>query len=446
MARFAASRSAPPSGRGPVGMRTKLLASITLLAAVVTTLAGVSTWSAFSGSTADAGNTFAAGTVAISDNDGGSAMFAFTGVRPGDTDAKCLTVTYTGTLPSLVRLHGATTGSGLDQYVDMEITRGTISSGAYPSCTGFAADGTDWIGQGAGVIYRGTLAAFGDDWAAGTADPKAAVPEAWTTGEVHAYKVQLTLQDNQSAMGKSFSQTLTWEARNTTAYSQVVMSDGPVGYWKLDEAAGTSASDSAGANPGTYVNGTLVGQSSGVKDGGYAAVFDASNDYINVGDVFGFAGNLPFSVELWFQRNTANEGINRQLASKEHFVGSLDRSGWVLYISADSDVTPERFTFQRREGAASYRTARSSTTIDPGVWYHAVVTYDGTNMRVYLNGVLEHNVSAPNPLPAHAQPLRFGSRAPALGSLYGGGLDEVAIYDRALTAAQALAHYNAGRR
>jgi hypothetical protein len=97
-------------------MRTKLLASITLLAAVVTTLAGVSTWSAFSGSTADAGNTFAAGTVAISDNDGGSAMFAFTGVRPGDTDAKCLTVTYTGTLPSLVRLHGATTGSGLDQY------------------------------------------------------------------------------------------------------------------------------------------------------------------------------------------------------------------------------------------------------------------------------------------------------------------------------------------
>jgi hypothetical protein len=85
----------------------------------------------------------------------------------------------------------------------------------------------------------------------------------------------------------------------------------------------------------------------------------------------------------------------------------------VPYISADSDVTPERFTSQRREGAANYRTARSSTTIDP--------------------------------LPAHAQPLRFGARAPGLSSLYG-WLDEVAIYDYPLTASQALAHYNAGRR
>jgi hypothetical protein len=139
---------------------------------------------------ANPGNSGVAGTVALTDNDAASASFTLTDLAPGDSDTSCLQVTYTGSLPALVRLYGTTTGTGLDAYLNLEVTRGT-GAGTFDDCTGFVADATNYIGQGAGVIYSGTLAAFGADWSAGTADPRtASVPEAWTSGEVHGYRVR----------------------------------------------------------------------------------------------------------------------------------------------------------------------------------------------------------------------------------------------------------------
>jgi hypothetical protein len=51
--------------------------------------------------------------------------------------------------------------------VDLTVTRGTISSGSFDSCTNFPADSTNWIGSGNGVVYSGTLQGFADDWTAG---------------------------------------------------------------------------------------------------------------------------------------------------------------------------------------------------------------------------------------------------------------------------------------
>ena len=70
------------------------------------------TFSAFSGTTTDAGNTFAAGSVTLTDNDSSTAMFSMAGLKPGDSDTACIKVTSTGTLPSLVRMYGTTTGPG----------------------------------------------------------------------------------------------------------------------------------------------------------------------------------------------------------------------------------------------------------------------------------------------------------------------------------------------
>jgi hypothetical protein len=182
--------------------------------------------------------------VAISDNDTGTAMLTVTGLKPGDTDTGCVQVTSTGTLPSLVKLYGTTTGSGLDAYLNL-VTRGSGAAG-FDDCTGFTPDSANWNGLGAGVVYNGTLQGFPDSYAAGVADPRSSIPEAWTTGETHTYRFALTLADTDAAQGLGYTQTFTWEARNTTLYSQVVLSDQPASYWKLDEAAGTSAADSAG--------------------------------------------------------------------------------------------------------------------------------------------------------------------------------------------------------
>src|SRR3712207_5575471 len=112
-------------GRVEQGWRSRLLLSSAVLTLVAVLLAAASTLSSFTGTTEDAGNTLAAGTVAVGDNDTGSAMLGLSGAKPGDTDTTCVTVTSTGTLASLVRLYGTTGGSGLDAYLNLVVTRGT---------------------------------------------------------------------------------------------------------------------------------------------------------------------------------------------------------------------------------------------------------------------------------------------------------------------------------
>lgn len=195
------------------GTTSKLLLTALVLG-LVGIIAGAGTWSAFSSTTANEDNSFQAGTVVLTDNDAEGAMLSLQNAKPGDTDTSCIVVSYTGSLPASVRLHGVTTGTGLDQYLNVTITRGTILTPAFDSCTGFVADLTNYSGAGAGVIYNGTLAAFPDSYAAGIVDPTSGSPESWTNPESHAYKVTVSVADDNAAQGLTASQTFTWEARS----------------------------------------------------------------------------------------------------------------------------------------------------------------------------------------------------------------------------------------
>jgi predicted dehydrogenase len=184
--------------------------------ALVVTIAGAQTWAAYSATTKNTADSFATGTVALSDNDAGAALLTLTGAVPGATDTGCITVTYTGSLDSAVRLYGTTGGAGLAAYLDLKVTRGSFT-GANPgfkSCANFTPDTADY-GSGAGVVYDGTLLAYPDDYATGIVDPPAGGPQLWATSDAHVYQLQVTLQDDLGAKGKTASQTFTWEARNT---------------------------------------------------------------------------------------------------------------------------------------------------------------------------------------------------------------------------------------
>lgn len=185
-----------------------------LVLGLVGTVAGIGTWSAFSATTGNAGNSFSAGTVTLGDDDAGTAMLSLATAKPGDSDTSCIVVTYTGSLAATVRLYGTTTGTGLDQYLDLTVTRGTKST-AFDGCTDFTADATNYIGAGAGVVYNGTLQGFPDSYVAGQVDPTSGSPESWTNPESHAYRFVVTVQDVSAAQGLNATQTFTWEARNS---------------------------------------------------------------------------------------------------------------------------------------------------------------------------------------------------------------------------------------
>jgi hypothetical protein len=208
------SSSEPPARPRPARIVAKLLLTVAI-AAWMGVAAFSDTFSSFNDVTANPAATLSAGSVTISDNDAGSAVLAMSNAKPTDNVAGCIVVTYDGTLPASVVLYGNTGGTGLDAHLDLKVTRGTISgTPAAGSCANFTADATNYIGDGAGIVYHGTLQGWPDTSAAGLADPKAGAAATWTHGESHAYKLHVTLGGATAAQGKTATQSFSWEAAN----------------------------------------------------------------------------------------------------------------------------------------------------------------------------------------------------------------------------------------
>jgi hypothetical protein len=194
---------------GRIGVKLAATAAVLALCGLV---ASAATWSNLNSTATNPSNSFAAGTVTIGSNFG-SSVLSVTDVKPGPVATGCIQITYTGTLPATVKLYGTGGGTGLNQYLTVVATRGTFSgTPASGSCTGFTADTTNYISQGAGVVYSGTVASWPASAAAAQADPTAATPETWTTGETHAYQFQFTLANNTAAQGLTGTETFTFEA------------------------------------------------------------------------------------------------------------------------------------------------------------------------------------------------------------------------------------------
>jgi hypothetical protein len=204
--------SHPPAGPRLPRIVAKLLTTFAIAGAL-----GFSslpdTFSSFDQTTRNPGTAVSAGTMTLADNDAGSALLSLAGGKAGDSVTACVVVTYDGSGSASVVLFGTTGGTGLDAYLDLKVTRGTISgTPAAGSCTNFTADATNYIGQGAGLIYSGTLQSWPDTSAAGLVDPNASSAAVWTPGESHAYRLQATIQAASAAQGKTATQAFTWEA------------------------------------------------------------------------------------------------------------------------------------------------------------------------------------------------------------------------------------------
>ena len=182
-----------------------------LLIGVVGTVASIGTYSAFSATTVNPGDSFAAGTVVISDNDANAALYTITGAKPNDVVTRCIRVTYTGSLPSLVRLYTTTPINAFGQYVTLSIDKGTMPvATAFPNCTGFTPDAVP-------NVFTGTLLSFGTgrtNFATGVA-ANPGVAAQWVTNDTLVYRFTLTMQDNNLAVGgSSGTHSFTWEAQN----------------------------------------------------------------------------------------------------------------------------------------------------------------------------------------------------------------------------------------
>jgi hypothetical protein len=159
---------------------------------------------AFSATTGNSGNTFSSGTVTLTDDDAGSAMFTASGMKPGSSSTNCIAVTYGGSLvPADVKLYGSTGGTGLSSYLNVTLDIG--AGGSMGSCGGFVSSST---------LYSGTLAAFvaaHSDWSTGQASwTPASTPDSRT----FRFVMSLPSGTSNAAQGLTATATFTWEAQN----------------------------------------------------------------------------------------------------------------------------------------------------------------------------------------------------------------------------------------
>lgn len=98
---------------------------------------------AFTGSTRNSGNNWSAGSVALSDDDAGTARFQVQNLTPGDTESKCLKVTANASVPGTVKgyaVNPAPSVHGLEDRIKIKIEGGT--GGGFSSCDGFTSEET----------------------------------------------------------------------------------------------------------------------------------------------------------------------------------------------------------------------------------------------------------------------------------------------------------------
>jgi autotransporter-associated beta strand protein len=222
-------------------------------------------------------------------------------------------------------------------------------------------------------------------------------------------------------------------------YADRVLASSPVGYWQLNETAGSTATDGVGSRDGTYLNfdnADLGQQSPRPRDPDNTSVrFDGVNNRVDIAhdtalnDMF----TTSYSVEFWMLKETESNDWQR-------IVGKGDASNRTFGVWEENG-TNARLMFQVYTTAGA-NNLFSRSTVERGLWYHVVVTYDQGAANIYLNGVHEASATLNGTPLSSTSPLTFGKH-PNLHAHFPGLLDDVSIYDRALSAAEIQNHYAA---
>ncbi len=218
---------------------------------------------------------------------------------------------------------------------------------------------------------------------------------------------------------------------------------GLIDYWRLGETSGTSLADSVGTSTATARNGVILGSAGNLTlDPNTAASFDGTND--NAAASVNLSGTSKVTIEFWMKWTTfAN---NDDLAFE--FTANNTNSNGAFVINPNSTTSSSRF--EVAIGRNGSRNNAYFTRPSAGVWHHYAIVLNTTatasqQILAYVDGAAVSITKGSSGTGAGNfanSTLNFMSRNGS--SLFGAGtLDEVAIYNQALTATQIAQHYAA---
>lgn len=231
------------------------------------------------------------------------------------------------------------------------------------------------------------------------------------------------------------------------AYRDEVLADSPTAYYRLGEAAGTTAADEVGAHAGTYVNTPTLG-AAGAVAGNTAVTFAAGSSQRVLTTTLGTLGAnlLTASAEFWVKTTTTALGAAFGVLNTGTTVA------WQCFLNANATgaLSVGSTQFYVRDNTGLQVQGTISTNLYDGAWHHVVmVVTSATTFAVYVDGVaVTVTYGLQNTL---ATFVNFGF-APTIAARNNRGtidtflsatLDEAAFYPTRLSAARVAAHFAA---
>ena len=207
------------------------------------------------------------------------------------------------------------------------------------------------------------------------------------------------------------------------ASARTLSQAGTVAEWHLDDGSGSSAADSSGnSNTGT-LNGSPAWVTGKTNTG---LQFDGLNTYVSVTDSNSLDLTTGISIEAWVKcGDISQDGSTRRVLDKgAYLLGASDKSYFKIF-----------------KGGVASSVEKTWTSADVNVWHHLVGTYDGTAVKLYQDGVLVNQTATTGNIDTNTSVLNIGRQSSGAGRFIG-IIDEVKIYNRALTLAEVVEHYN----
>ena len=197
---------------------------------------------------------------------------------------------------------------------------------------------------------------------------------------------------------------------------------GLVAAYNFDEGTGTSVADASGnGNTGTTSNTTW----STTGKYGKALTFNGTNSWVTVADNASLHATNGLTLEAWVNPTSNPSGIWQSVIMKQH-TGDLD---YALYRS-NGTGKPEGVIYTTAE-----RELPGTTSMTLNTWAHLSETYDGTTMRLYVNGVQVASKAQTGNINVSNGVLRIGGNS-IWNEYFKGMIDDVRIYNRALSAGE----------
>jgi len=190
----------------------------------------------------------------------------------------------------------------------------------------------------------------------------------------------------------------------------------------LNENSGTTVVDASGQNnTGTGLNTTWT-----AGRYGRGLAFNGSNSWVTV--------NSSASLNL----------VNA--LTLEAWVSPAVSSGWRTIMMKELDAIYELYASSNKGpgggvNVGGHKEVFSNTRLPTNTWSHVAVTWNGATLRLYVNGVQVASRAVAGTLPTTSNPLRIGGNA-NWGEYFAGAIDEVRVYNRALSAAEVQSDMN----